>query len=70
MHSLYKRAVDLEAGGTDVGLLEDDSASASSITEELSMRRSSSASPGISTLSQSSQHCTTLPCCTCSSKYC
>ena len=36
MHSLYKRAVDLEAGGTDVGLLEDDSASASSITEELS----------------------------------
>ncbi len=46
MRSLYKRAVDLEAGGAGTGLLEDDSASASSISEELSMRRSSSASPG------------------------
>lgn len=44
--SLYKRAVDVEQGGAGVGLLEEDCGSASSVSEELSLRRSSSASPG------------------------
>ncbi len=43
---MYKRAVDLEAGSMGAPLLEEDGGYASSISEELSMRRSSSASPG------------------------
>lgn len=45
--SMYKRAVDLEAGGAGAPLLEEDGGYASSVSEELSMRRSSSASPGV-----------------------
>lgn len=43
---MYKRAVDLEVGGGGAPLLEEDGGYASSVSEELTMRRSSSISPG------------------------